>query len=275
MLVCFATIPASVVAAAADAGCRIISRYGIGYDNIDVDAATERKLLVTYVPDYCLDDVADHAMALLLALARGVFHAGLSVREGGWSVPHGSVHRLQGRRLAVIGVGGIGARVVDRARGFGIEPVGFDPYRGGLARARRTSVQLRRGGRRSRLRLPARAAHPRYTAPVNAESIAGMRRAPIVVNTARGPLVDMDAAVEALDSGALSGLALDVTETEPPPPDHPLRSHPRAVLTPHMAFYSVEAQAELQRRAAEEVARALTGEPPDRPVNPEVHAARS
>jgi D-3-phosphoglycerate dehydrogenase len=107
---------------------------------------------------------------------------------------------------------------------------------------------------------------------IDAESIAGMRRAPIIVNTARGPLVDMDAAVEALDSDRLGGVVLDVTETEPPPADHPLRTHPRAVLTPHMAFYSVEAQAELQRRAAEEVARALRGDPPDRPVNPEVVA---
>jgi phosphoglycerate dehydrogenase-like enzyme len=109
---------------------------------------------------------------------------------------------------------------------------------------------------------------------IDADSIAGMRRAPIIVNTARGPLVDMDAAVEALDSGRLGGVALDVTEAEPPPADHPLRSHPRAVLTPHMAFYSVEAQAELQRRAAEEIARALRGEAPDRPVNPEVLAGR-
>jgi hypothetical protein len=108
---------------------------------------------------------------------------------------------------------------------------------------------------------------------IDAESIAGMRRAPIIVNTARGPLVDMDAAVEALDSGRLGGVALDVTEAEPPPAEHPLRTHPRAVLTPHMAFYSVEAQAELQRRAAEEVARRFRGEPPDRPVNPEVLAS--
>jgi D-3-phosphoglycerate dehydrogenase len=273
MLVCFAKVPEPVISAAADAGCRIISRYGIGYDNIDIAAATERSLLVTYVPDYCLDEVADHAVAMLLALARGVHHAALSVRDGDWQVPHGAVHRLQGRRLAVIGVGGIGRRVVGRARAFGIETVGFDPYveewtidadratsfDDAVAEADFVSLHVPLTDENRHL--------------IDAESIAGMRRAPIIVNTARGPLVDMDAAAEALDAGRLAGVALDVTEAEPPPADHPLRSHPRAVLTPHMAFYSVEAQAELQRRAAEEVARRFMGEPPDRPVNPEVLAS--
>jgi D-3-phosphoglycerate dehydrogenase / 2-oxoglutarate reductase len=273
MLVCYAKVTEPVIAAAAEAGCRIISRYGIGYDNIDVAAATERGLLVTYVPDYCLDEVADHAMALLLALARGVHHAGLAVRDGDWKVPQGAVHRIQGSRLAVIGVGGIGRRVVDRARAFGIEAVGVDPY------LKEWNVAAERAS--SFVDAVAEADYVSLHVPltdenrhlIDAESIAVMRRAPVVVNTARGPLVDMDAAVEALDSGRLGGVALDVTETEPPPLEHPLRSHPRAVLTPHMAFYSVEAQEELQRRAAQEVARALSGEPPDRPVNPEVLAS--
>lgn len=274
MLVCFAKVPASVVEAAADAGCRIISRYGIGYDNIAIDAATERGLLVTYVPDYCLDEVADHAMALLLALGRGVFPAGVSVREGEWRVPHGTVHRLQGRRLAVIGVGGIGSRVVERARSFGIEPVGFDPYveewRVPAERAASFEEAVAEADYIS-LHVPLTDANRHL---IGVPSIAAMRRAPIVVNTARGGLVDANAAAEALDSGQLGGVALDVTEAEPPPADHPLRRHPKALLTPHMAFYSVEAQAELQRRAAEEVARALGGEPPDRPVNPEVLEGR-
>jgi D-3-phosphoglycerate dehydrogenase len=272
MLVCYAKVPESVVAAAAAGGCRIISRYGIGYDNIDIAAATARGLLVTYVPDYCLDEVADHTMALLLSLARGVHHAALAVGQGEWSVPHGTVHRLRGSRIAVIGVGGIGARVVDRARAFGIEPVGVDPY------VEEWTVPAERAASFTEAVADADfvSLHVPLTEEnrhlIDAESIAGMRRAPVVVNTARGPLVDMDAAVEALDSDRLGGVALDVTETEPPPADHPLRTHPRAVLTPHMAFYSVEAQAELQRRAAEEVARALRGDPPDRPVNPEVVA---
>jgi len=275
MLVCYAKVTAPVIAAAADAGCRIISRYGIGYDNIDVDAATERGVLVTYVPDYCLDEVADHAMALLLSLARGVHHAGLAVRDGSWAVPHGTVHRLRGARLAVIGLGGIGRLVLERARGFGIEVVGFDPYLEQWDRDAERAHSFEEAIAEAdfiSLHVPL-TDETRHL--VNAESIAAMRRAPIVVNTARGPLVDMEAATEALESGRLGGLALDVTEVEPPPRDHPLRSHPRAVLTPHMGFYSVEAQHELQRRAAEEVARAVRGEPPDMPVNPEVVTGRS
>ena len=276
MLVCFAKIPESVVEAAAAGGCRIISRYGIGYDNIDVAAATERGLLVTYVPDYCLDEVADHSLALLLALARGVHHAGLAVRDGEWAVPQGDVHRLRGRTIAVIGVGGVGARVAERAGAFGMRTVGFDPYvedwshipadpapsfEDAVADADFVSLHVP---------LTSESHHL-----IDARSIALMKRAPIVVNTARGPLVDADAALAALESGELGGIALDVTEDEPPAPDHPLRAHPRAILTPHMAFYSVEAQAELQRRAAEEVARALSEEPPDRPINPEVLATPS
>jgi D-3-phosphoglycerate dehydrogenase len=270
MLVCFAKVGKPVIAAAAESGCRIISRYGIGYDNIDVGAATERGLLVTYVPDYCLDEVADHAMALLLSLAGGVHHAALSVRDGDWTVPHGTVHRLRGRRLAVIGVGGIGRRVVDRARAFAMEVVGFDPY----VEDWRVPAERARSLEEAVADADAVSLHVPLTDEnrdmIDAESVAWMRRSPILVNTARGPLVDLDAAVEALDSGRLGGLALDTTEPEPPPADHPLRAHPRVVLTPHMAFYSAEAQAELQRRAAEEVARAFRGEPPDRPVNPEV-----
>lgn len=273
MLVCFAKIPETVVAAAADGGCKVISRYGIGYDNIDIAAATARGLLVTYVPDYCLDEVADHSMALLLALARGVHHAGLAVRDGDWTVPQGAVHRLGSQRLAVIGVGGVGRRVAERARAFGIETIGFDPYvedwsQVPAARADSFADAAAEADFIS-LHVPL-TEESRHL--IGAESIAGMNRAPIIVNTARGPLVDADAAAEALDSGKLGGVALDVTEDEPPAPDHPLRDHPRAILTPHMAFYSVEAQAELQRRAAEEVARAFTGEPPDRPINPEVLA---
>jgi len=270
MLVCYAKVTRPVVEAAADAGVKVMSRYGIGFDNIDVDAATEREVLVTYVPDYCLDDVADHAMSLLLSLARRTHHSALAVREGKWKVPHGEVHRLQGRRLALIGSGGIGRRMIDRARGFGIEVVGFDPYLDpwdiDAARAETFEEAVADADYIS-LHVPL-TDETRHI--IDSESIAVMNRAPIVINTARGPLVAMEDLVPALDAGQLGGVGLDVTEVEPPPVDHPLRTHPKAILTPHMGFYSVEAVEELQRRAAEEVARALQGESPDRPVNPEV-----
>jgi D-3-phosphoglycerate dehydrogenase / 2-oxoglutarate reductase len=270
ILVCYAKVTEPVIAAAADAGCRVISRYGIGYDNIDVEAATRRGIVVTYVPDYCLDEVADHAMALVLGLVRGVIDADRAVRRGEWAVPQGTIHRVRGRRFAVIGAGGIGRRVIERASAFGFDVIAFDPYIDdweiGADRADSLGEAVREADVVS-LHVPMTDENRHM---IDREAIEGMERAPIIVNTARGPLVDLDAAAEALDRGRLGGVALDVTEVEPPPADHPLRRHPRAVLTPHMGFYSVEAQAELQRRAAEEVARALAGEPPDRPVNPEV-----
>lgn len=270
MLVCYAELTPAVIAAASSAGCKVISRYGGGYDNIDLDAATEHGILVTYVPDYCLDEVADHAMSLLLAMSRGMIDAARAVDRGEWQVPHGSVHRLAGQRLAVIGVGGIGRRVIDRAIPFGFEPVGFDPYVATWDVPAKQADSFEDAVREANAVTVHVPLTPENRQLVNARSIAAMERAPLLVNTARGGLVDLDAAAAALDAGRLGGLALDVTEPEPLPAGHPLRGHPRAVLTPHMAFYSVEAEAELQRRAAEEVARALRAEAPDRPLNVEV-----
>ena len=273
ILVCYAKVTERVIAAAAQAGCRIISRYGIGYDNIDVAAATRHGILVTYVPDYCLDEVADHTLALLLSLARGVAPASRAVARGEWAVPQGAVRRLRGQRLAVIGAGGIGARVIERALAFGYELTAYDPW------AKHWDPRIERAASFAEAVAEADAVtlHLPLTDDtrhlVDHDSIAGMVRSPIVVNTSRGPLVDIDAALAALDDGRLSGLALDVTEVEPLPADHRLRDHPRAVITPHMAFYSVEAQAELQRRAADEVARAFTGRQPQRPLNHELLTA--
>jgi D-3-phosphoglycerate dehydrogenase len=259
LLVCFAQVDASVIEAASD--CRIIARYGIGVDNVDVEAATRRGIQVTNVPDYCLDEVADHAMALLLAAARGVVAAALGVRSGDWSVPQENIHRIAGRRLALIGAGRIGRKVADRARAFGYEVVVYDPYADDSV----TSVEEAVSG------ADAVSIHAPLTEEtrhiIGPETLAAMERRPIIVNTSRGGLVDLDAVTRALDEDRLSAVALDVTEPEPLPADHPLRTHPRAIVTPHMSFYSEEAQAELQRRAVEEVVRALTGEPPRCPVN--------
>jgi D-3-phosphoglycerate dehydrogenase len=265
-LVTYAQVPASVIEAAPH--CRVIARYGIGYDNVDTEAASRAGIVVTNVPDYCLDEVADHTLALLLSLARQVTPAAVDVRAGGWGPSPAPVRRLAGRRLALVGVGGIGRRVAQRARAFGLEVVGYDPYLDpwdvdGVARAADLEDAL------------AEADYVSLHAPltdenrglIGADAIASMRRAPIVVNTARGGLVDLEAITEALQEGRVRGVALDVTDPEPPPADHPLRTHPQAVITPHIAFYSEDAQAELLRRAAQEVRNAIEGLPPDRPVN--------
>ena len=176
------------------------------------------------------------------------------------------MHRLRGRRLALLGVGRIGTRVAARARAFGIEVVGFDPFVEDWGRIEAEAADTLE-------EAVAEADFVSLHAPltpdthhlVDEEAIGHMRRAPVLVNTSRGPLVDLDAATR-----ALAGLALDVTEVEPLPADHPLREHPKALITPHMAFHSAEATEELQRRTVEEVLRTLSGERPLSPVNPEV-----
>jgi len=273
ILVCFAPVTERVVDAAAAAGCGVIARYGIGYDNVDVAAATRHGMVVTNVPDYCLDEVADHTMTLLLAAARGLVPAVREVASDGWAIDHAGVHRIAGRTLALVGLGGIGRRVAARALAFGLNVTAFDPFVDdpgveGVALAATMADALAAADFVS-LHAPATVENHHL---IDGDAIAQMGRRPVLINTARGSLVDLDAALAALDDGRLSGLALDVTEPEPLPPGHPLRRHPRAIITSHMAFHSVEATEELQRRAATEVLRALTGLEPDRPVNREVLA---
>lgn len=275
MLVCYAPISESLIEAAAHGGCKVIARYGIGYDNIDIAAATRAGIVVTYVPDYCIGEVADHTLALLLTVGRGVFGAALEVRSGGWRVPDSGIRRLQGSRLALIGVGRIGHEVARRASAFGMEMIAYDPYATDWDRAilRAESVEeaLQEADFVS-MHAPLTPATHRL---IGSEQIGAMQPGTVLVNTSRGGLVDLDAIVAGLECGRLGGVALDVTEVEPLPEGHPLRAHPLAVITPHMAFYSVQAQIELQRRAAESVVDVLTGQQPRNPVNPEVLRASS
>jgi D-3-phosphoglycerate dehydrogenase / 2-oxoglutarate reductase len=267
LLVCFARVGPRVIEAAAGNGCKVISRYGIGVDNIDVAAATRFGIRVTNVPDYCIEEVADHTIALVLLSARQLLAGIDSVRSGGWEMPHGRVHRVAGQRLALLGVGRIGARVLERALPLGLDVVGYDPF------LRAELPGLRRAA--SAEEAVADADFISLHAPLTPETrhlvgellISKMRRAPYVVNTSRGGLVDAEAALRALDAGTLSGLALDVTEDEPLAPNSPLRSHPNVIVTPHMAFYSVEAERVLQQRAVDEVVRALQGRPAVSTVN--------
>ena len=262
LLVCYANVNARVVEAAARGGCRIISRTGIGVDNIDLDAAARAGITVTNVPDYCLDEVADHTMALLLAAARQITPAATDVRAGGWTVPHGKIRRIAGQRLALLGFGRIGRRVADRSLPFGLEVVVYDPFitdaPPGTLRVESLEAAVADADFIS-LHMPL---SPATHHLIDDALISAMNRAPLVLNTSRGGLIDLDAALGALDDGRLGGLAIDVTENEPPEAESLLRTHPRVLLTPHMAFYSAEATADLQARAAEEVVRAFRGESP-------------
>jgi D-3-phosphoglycerate dehydrogenase / 2-oxoglutarate reductase len=272
LLVCYAKVGQPIIEAAQRGGCKVIGRYGIGYDNIDIASATRAGIVVTYVPDYCLDEVADHTLALLLCAARAVLPAALGVRDGRWQVPDAGVHRMRGRRLALVGVGRIGRKVAERAQAFGLEVVAYDPYVGeapdGMVMAATIEEALSDADFVS-LHAPL-TEQTRHV--IDDDTIAMMARRPVLVNTSRGGLVDLEAATRALEDGRLGGVAFDVTEVEPLPDQHQLRTHPRAIVTPHISFYSAEAQEELQRRTVGEVVSVLTGRAPQNPVNPEVLA---
>ena len=267
LIVVYAKITEPVIAAAGAGGCKVISRCGIGFDNIDIKSATHHGVQVTYVPDYCLDEVADHTIALLLAFARGLMPSVLSTRDGEWHASGMDVHRLGGRRLALLGVGRIGSRVAARALSLGLSVTAYDPFVKALDAGIEPASSLQEAVAAADFVSLHAPLTPENHHLINAETISFMKRKPVLINTARGGLVDLDAVTRALDGGHLGGVALDVFESEPLPPDHVLRTHPKALITPHMAYYSVESESELKRRAAEEVSRAVRGEPPRCPVN--------
>jgi D-3-phosphoglycerate dehydrogenase len=249
--------------------CRVIGSYGAGYDQIDVGAATARGITVVHVPDYGIDEVSDHAMALLLACARGLGVLVPATRRSEWDYRQtGPLHRLRGRTLGIVGLGRIGRRVADKARGFGLRILASDPYVS-------PSVFVEHGAEpRSLDRLLAESdfvtIHALLTEEtrglLDAAAIAHMKPGAYLINAARGPIVDEHALLDALEAGRLAGAGLDVLAAEPPVAGDPLLHHPRVIATPHSAWYTEEAMKDLQRLLAEDVARVLEGGAPRCPV---------
>ena len=249
--------------------CKAIGRFGLGVDNIDVKVAAELGIVVTYVPDYCMQEVSDHVMALLLALARKVPLSNKLVQSGRWEMPAVvPLRRLAGQVLGLVGFGNIPRALAPKAAAFGLEIIAHDPY---VAPEVFAACGVEAVSFES---LLARADFISMHAPLTpatrgllgAAAFAQMKRGAMIVNTARGPLIDEAALIAALDSGALSGAALDVVASEPLPKDSPLLGRDNLILSPHTAFYSVEALEELQTKCAADVARVLSGEPPVYPV---------
>ena len=266
IMVGYAPVTEKVIAAAAEGGARAIVRYGIGYDNVDIAAAERHGIPVANVPDYCLDEVADHTIALLLVSARQLIAATSSVRGGGWDIPKDRIPRLAGQRLSLVGLGRIGRRVAARALTFGLVVEAYDPVApidiAGV-KAVGSLEQLLADADYVSLHVPL---IPSTRHMINRTTLHAMRRKPVLINTARGGLIDLDAVMEALEAGTLGGVALDVFESEPLSADHPLRTHAAAVITPHMSYYSNESEPGLIRRVAEEIARGLRGEPLLNPI---------
>jgi D-3-phosphoglycerate dehydrogenase len=249
--------------------CKAIGRFGLGVDNIDVQAAAECGITVTYVPDYCMREVSDHAMALLLALARKVVLSNNLVQAGRWEMPAVvPIRRLEGQVLGLVGFGNIPRQLAPKAQAFGLRVITHDPYVAPdvLAKAGVEGVSFDDLLARSDFVSIHAPLLPATRGLFNAAVFAKMKRGACLINSARGPLVDETALVAALDSGQLGAAALDVVATEPLAKDSPLLGRANVILTPHTGFYSVEALEELQTKCASDVARVLCGEKPIYPV---------
>ena len=250
--------------------CRVISRLGVGYDNIDVAAATARGVQVTYVPDYGVHEVSTHAIALLLVMARNMPALLAASAAGRWDGrAMGTMQRLQDQTLGVVGFGRIGRATAGKGQGLGMQVVVHDPLvpdaaitEQGLEPA--SLPDLARRADYVSLHVPA---SPATRHLINADVLARMKPTARIINTARGPLIDEEALLAALRAGALAGAALDVFAQEPPPPDHPLLHEPNVIVTPHAAWYSEAAKRDMRGRCAQDVVNVLTGRTPVYPLN--------
>jgi D-3-phosphoglycerate dehydrogenase len=252
---------------------KAIGRYGVGYDTVDVEAATEHGVALCTVPDYGTEDVSDHALALALSLARGVVRLDAALRRGEHDLaPAKPLHRFSGRVFGVLGLGAIGAATARKAAGLGFSVIGHDPalQPGTTTPAgvpTRTFDELIAEADILSLHVPLNA-HTHHL--IDTAVLAAMKPTAFLINTCRGAVVDTAAVVQALQRGTIAGAGLDVFEQEPLPADHPLLALPNAVLTPHAAWYSEESYAELKRRVVENVVAVIDGRPPRSIINPEV-----
>jgi phosphoglycerate dehydrogenase-like enzyme len=257
--------------------CKVTVRAGVGYNNICLKATGSRGIPVCNVPDYGSEEVADHAIMMMLAVARRLIASHESMRRGEWDYKVSTpAPRLRGKTFGVVGCGRIGTATALRAKAFGMDVVFYDPN---LARGYDKALGIRRADSLAELLEQSHVvslhcyldAGSRHL--INADAFAKMRDGAILINTARGPVVDQEALVAALAGGKLTGVGLDVFEREPLDEDR-LRVDPRVLMTPHSAFYSDEGFVEMRRKTAEEVRRVLLGETPWNLVNREHLVAR-
>ena len=272
ILTCFAQVTDTVLRAAEK--CVVVGRYGVGVDNIAVNTATELGMAVTYVPDYCVEEVSDHVMGLLLAWNRRVAYFDRLVKTAGWgslslTMP---ILRLRGKKLGIVGFGRIGQAVCRKALAFGLEVLTSDPFVP-------AEVATQLGGKMVDMPTLLKESDfvtlhspliPETRNMIGAAELALMKPTAFLINCARGPLIDEDALYDALANNRIGGAGLDVLVDAHPAPDHPLLRLENAIITPHVAFFSEEAVLELEERAAGEVAAVLQGRMPENLVNRDV-----
>jgi len=251
--------------------CRVISRYGVGYDNVDVEAATRKGIWVTRVPDYAMEEVAVQAAALMLGAIRNVPYKDRRIREGAWNLSgEQPTRRISGRVLGIVGFGAIGRQFWVRMRNFNFgRCLVYDPYvsAGDIAKEGCEKVdidELVAAADYISIHAPA---SPETNRLINRARIARMKPTTILVNTSRGALVEEEALAEALASGKLAYAGLDVFQKEPLPADSPLRGLDNVILSDHAGFFSEEAMSELKTKTARNVVEILTGKKPTYPVN--------
>ena len=271
IMFCFAQVPAAVLRNAPN--CKVASRYRIGGDNLDIATCTELGIVVTNVPDYCIDEVADHVMGLTLAFNRKIVRHSAIVKASGWAAVSltDTMHRLRDKTFGIAGMGRIGRAVAKRALAFGMTVLSHDPFVEQAAApegVRMTSLdQLLTESDFVTLHAPL---IPETRGMIGTRELRLMKSDAFLINAARGPLIDEPALIEALGKGEIGGAGLDVLEDTAPPDDHPLFAFDNVIITPHTAFFSQASTIELEERTAREVVRVLNGEMPEVLVNPDV-----
>ncbi len=271
IMFCFAQVTEKVLETATN--CKITARYGIGVDNVDIVKATELGIVVTNVPDYCMDEVTDHALGMILALNRRLVPHTTNVVAGGWNdvVLNQPMHRTRGATLGIVGFGRIGRALAAKAIGFGMNILTYDPLvEAGSKLDGAQAVSLDELLRKSdfiSLHVPL---IPATQNMISETELAKMKPGSIIVNCARGGLIDEDALALSLASGHTAGAGLDVVEPAPPDPSSTLLNQENVIITPHTAFFSQASTLELERRTAEEVVRVLAGKTPENLINPDV-----
>lgn len=260
--------------------CKVVSRYAVGLDHVDLDAAAELGIVVTHAPDYCTNEVADHTLALLLALNRRIIELDQDLRRGAWTdhayytdrVLRGPIPALREQTLGIVGLGRIGRAVARRARPFGLTILAADPY------VDAETIRAHGAEPAPLADLLTRADIVSLHCPLTEETrglIDGpafeqMKRSAVLINTARGPVVELEAAIAALRSRRIAAAALDVVYPEPLPPDSPLYGLPNVILTPHAAYYSERSKEQVRSDTLREALRVLRGQRPRTVANPAV-----
>jgi D-3-phosphoglycerate dehydrogenase len=250
--------------------CKVVSRYGVGVDSVDLKAATDLGIIVANVPDYCMDEVADQTVSMLLGLIRKTAFFDQKVKSGQWDFRQGiPIYRTRGKTLGLIGCGKIGLEVAKRISAFGLRVIAFDPYiekPHEVIELKDIDTVLKESDFIS-IHCPLNDSTRHL---IGDEAFKKMEKRPILINTSRGPIIDEKALIQALKEGLISGAGLDVLEKEPPDSQNPLLKMENVILTPHVSFYSVESISELKRRTAKNVSEVLMGRRPNSVVNREV-----